>query len=73
MKIGILFDGGGRDWDQKDVAAVMTNVSDIQGCLRRAGHEVSQHPVQLGDVSWLRLGCAQPGCLSSTMMRDASP
>ena len=54
MKIGILFDGGGRDWDQKDVAAVMTNVSDIQGCLRRAGHDVSQHPVQLGDVSWLR-------------------
>jgi len=54
VKIGILFDGGGRDWDQKDGAAVMTNVADIQGCLRRAGHETTLHPVHLGDVSWLR-------------------
>lgn len=54
MKIGILFDGGGRDWDQKDVAAVMTNVTDIQASLRKAGHDVSTHPVLLGDVGWLR-------------------
>ena len=54
MKIGILFDGGGRDWDQKDVAAVMTNVTDIQASLRKAGHDVSTHPVHLGDVTWLR-------------------
>jgi D-alanine-D-alanine ligase len=54
VKIGILFDGGGRDWEQKDVAAVMSNVSDIQSCLRRAGHEASLHAVQLGDVAWLR-------------------
>jgi D-alanine-D-alanine ligase len=32
----------------------MTNVSDIQSCLRRAGHEVNLFPVHLGDVAWLR-------------------
>lgn len=54
MKIGVLYDGGGQDWDQKDVAAVMSNVNDIQATLRRAGHDTSLHPVQLGDVAWLR-------------------
>ncbi len=54
MKIGILFDGGSQDWDQKDVAAVMANVTEIQGCLRRAGHEATLIPVHLGDVGWLR-------------------
>ena len=54
MKIGILFDGGGQDWDQKDVAAVMSNVTEIQVALRRAGHEASLLPVHLGDVAWLR-------------------
>ena len=54
MKIGILFDGGSQDWDQKDVAAVMANVTEIQGWLRRAGHETSLIPVHLGDVAWLR-------------------
>jgi D-alanine-D-alanine ligase len=52
--MGFVFAGGGREWDQKDVAAVMTNVSDIQSCLRRAGHEVNLFPVHLGDVAWLR-------------------
>ena len=54
MKIGILFDGGGHDWDQKDVAAVMSNVNEIQVALRKAGHETAQLPVHLGDVGWLR-------------------
>ena len=54
MKIGILYDGGSRDWDQKDVAAVLANVTEIQGHLRAAGHEVAQIPVHLADVSWLR-------------------
>lgn len=54
MKIGILFDGGSNDWDQKDVAAVLANVNEIQAELRRAGHETSLLPVQLGDVGWLK-------------------
>ncbi|HTL05477.1 MAG TPA: ATP-grasp domain-containing protein [Gemmatimonadales bacterium] len=54
MKIGILFDGGSNDWDQKDVAAVLANVNEVQGELRRAGHETSLLPVHLGDVGWLR-------------------
>ncbi len=54
MKIGILFDGGSQDWDQKDVAAVLANVTEIQGHLRRSGHEATPIPVHLGDVSWLR-------------------
>ena len=54
MKIGILFDGGSTDWDQKDVAAVLANVNEVQGELRRAGHETSLIPVQLGDIAWLR-------------------
>jgi D-alanine-D-alanine ligase len=54
VKIGILFDAGSQDWDQKDVAAVLANVNEVQVCLRRAGHETSLIPVQLGDVNWLR-------------------
>lgn len=54
MKIGILFDGGSQEWDAKDVAAIMANVTEIQGSLRRAGHETTLLPVHLGDVSWLR-------------------
>jgi D-alanine-D-alanine ligase len=54
VKIGILFDGGSNDWDQKDVAAVLANVNEIQAELRRAGHETSLIPVQLGDIAWLR-------------------
>jgi D-alanine-D-alanine ligase len=54
VKIGILFDGGSNDWDQKDVAAVLSNVNEIQAELRRAGHETSLIPVQLGDIAWLK-------------------
>jgi D-alanine-D-alanine ligase len=54
VKIGILYDGGSREWDQKDVAAVMGNVREVQLALRHAGHETTQIPVHLGDVSWLR-------------------
>jgi D-alanine-D-alanine ligase len=54
VKIGILYDGGSQDWDQKDVAAVLANVREVQGVLRRAGHETTLIPVHLGDVSWLR-------------------
>ncbi len=54
MKIGVLYDGGSRDWDQKDVAAVMANVREVQQVLRRAGHEPVLIPVHLGDVHWLR-------------------
>lgn len=54
MKIGILFDGGSQDWDAKDVAAVMSNVTEIQTALRRRGHETTLLPVHLGDVAWLR-------------------
>lgn len=54
MKIGILFDGGSNDWDQKDVAAVLANVNEIQSELRRSGHETSLIPVQLGDIAWLK-------------------
>ena len=54
MKIGIVFDGGSNDWDQKDVAAVLANVNEIQTELRRAGHETGLLPVQLGDVGWLK-------------------
>lgn len=54
MKIGILFDGGSQDWDQKDVAAVLANVTEIQGHLRRSGHDATPIPVLLGDVGWLR-------------------
>jgi D-alanine-D-alanine ligase len=54
VKIGILFDGGSNDWDQKDVAAVLANVNEIQAELRSAGHETGLIPVQLGDVAWLK-------------------
>lgn len=54
MKIGVLFDAGSNDWDQKDVAAVLANVNEVQAELRRAGHETSLIPVQLGDIGWLR-------------------
>jgi D-alanine-D-alanine ligase len=54
VKIGVLYDGGSQDWDQKDVAAVLANVTEIQGCLRRAGNETNLIPVHLGDVAWLR-------------------
>ena len=54
MKIGILYDGGSPDWEQKDVAAVLANVNEIQGALRAAGHETALIPVHLGDVAWLR-------------------
>ncbi|NOT09113.1 MAG: hypothetical protein HOP28_13015 [Gemmatimonadales bacterium] len=54
MKIGILYDAGSQDWDQKDVAAVMSNVTEIQSWLRRSGHEAAPVPVALGDVTWLR-------------------
>ncbi len=54
MKVGILYDGGSQDWDQKDVAAVMANVREVQGVMRRAGHETVLIPVHLGDISWLR-------------------
>ena len=54
MKIGLLYDGGSRDWDQKDVAAVLANVTEIQGHLRAQGHETALIPVHLADVSWLR-------------------
>ena len=54
MKVGILFDGGSNDWDQKDVAAVLANVNEIQLELKRAGHDTSLIPVQLGDVAWLK-------------------
>ncbi|HEU5218100.1 MAG TPA: ATP-grasp domain-containing protein [Gemmatimonadales bacterium] len=54
MRIGILFDGGSQDWDQKDVAAIMSNVTEIQTSLRRAGHDTTLLPVHLGDVGWLR-------------------
>lgn len=54
MKIGILFDGGSQDWDQKDVAAVLANVTEIQGHLKKAGHDATPIPVHLGDVAWLR-------------------
>jgi D-alanine-D-alanine ligase len=32
----------------------MANVTEIQGWLRRGGHETSLIPVHLGDVAWLR-------------------
>lgn len=54
MKIAVLFDGGSQEWDAKDVAAVLANVTEIQGHLRRAGHETTPLPVQLNDVTWLR-------------------
>ncbi|HYN21873.1 MAG TPA: hypothetical protein VE078_13000, partial [Thermoanaerobaculia bacterium] len=54
MKVGVLFDGGSNDWDQKDVAAVLANVNEVQAELRRAGHETSLIPVQLGDIGWLK-------------------
>lgn len=54
MKIAVLFDGGSQEWDAKDVAAVLANVTEIQGHLRRAGHEITQLPVHLDDVTWLR-------------------
>ena len=54
MKIGVLFDGGSQDWDQKDVAAVLANVNEIQAELRKAGHETTLLPVLLGDVGWLK-------------------
>ena len=54
MKIGILYDAGSEDWDQKDVAAVMDNVVQIQASLRQSGHETILIPVALGDVGWLR-------------------
>jgi D-alanine-D-alanine ligase len=54
VKIGILYDGGSDDWDQKDVAAVLANVNHVQVELRRGGHETSLIAVQLGDVGWLK-------------------
>lgn len=54
MKIGILYDAGSPDWDQKDVAAVLANVTEVQSALRQAGHDTVQIPVELGDVGWLR-------------------
>ena len=54
MKIGILYDAGSEDWDQKDVAAVLANVTEVQTSLRQAGHETTHISVELGDVGWLR-------------------
>ena len=54
MKVGVLYDAGSEDWDQKDVAAVLANASEVQASLRAAGHETALIPVGLGDVGWLR-------------------
>ncbi|MGQ0702634.1 MAG: D-alanine--D-alanine ligase family protein [Gemmatimonadales bacterium] len=54
MKVGVLYDAGSEDWDQKDVAAVLANVGEVQVALRSSGHETTQIPVELGDVGWLR-------------------
>jgi D-alanine-D-alanine ligase len=54
VKIGVLYDGGSDDWDQKDVAAVLANVNEIQAELRRSGQETTLIAVQLGDVRWLK-------------------
>lgn len=54
MKIAILYDGGSKDWDQRDVAAVLSNVREVQASLRAAGHETVQIPVHQADVTWLR-------------------
>ena len=54
MKVGILFDAGSSDWEQKDVAAVLANVNEVQAELKQGGHETSLIPVQLGDVRWLK-------------------
>ncbi|MGE0556241.1 MAG: hypothetical protein AB7R55_22660, partial [Gemmatimonadales bacterium] len=54
MRIGIVYDAGGGDWDPKDVAAVLENAASVRGALRRAGHETTMIPVELGDVRWLQ-------------------
>jgi len=54
VRIGIVYDAGGGDWDPKDVAAVLENAASVRGALRRAGHDTTMIPVELGDVRWLQ-------------------
>src|SRR5262249_10018289 len=54
VKIGIVHDAGGGEWDPKDVTAVIDNARSVQRALRNAGHEASLIPVLLGDVRWLQ-------------------
>ncbi|MGH7703595.1 MAG: D-alanine--D-alanine ligase family protein [Gemmatimonadales bacterium] len=53
MKAAILFDAGGAHWDQKDVAAVVQNAREIQGCLKSRGYETCLVPIHLGEFGWL--------------------
>jgi D-alanine-D-alanine ligase len=54
VKVGIVHDAGGGEWDPKDVAAVVDNARSVQRALRAAGHDATLIPVQLGDVRWLQ-------------------
>jgi D-alanine-D-alanine ligase len=54
VRVAVLYDGGSGDWSEADVAAVMANVREIQGSLRRLGHSTSLVPVHLHDLGWLR-------------------
>ncbi|HXE57798.1 MAG TPA: ATP-grasp domain-containing protein [Gemmatimonadales bacterium] len=53
MKVGILFDAGSDNWDQRDVAAVLGNAREIRASLRRRGYEATLIPVEPGSFRWL--------------------
>lgn len=53
MRVAVLYDGGSDEWTAADVAAVMANIREIEGCLLAAGHTAELVPVYLGDLSWL--------------------
>jgi D-alanine-D-alanine ligase len=53
LRVAVLYDGGSDEWTAADVAAVMANIREIEGCLLAAGHTTELVPVYLGDLSWL--------------------
>jgi len=54
VKVGLVFDAGGGEWDPRDVAAVLDNAKSVQQALKNVGHETTLIPIRLGDVRWLQ-------------------
>ena len=53
MRVALLHDGGSDEWSAADVAAVLSNVREIEGILKGAGHTTELIPVYLADLSWM--------------------
>jgi D-alanine-D-alanine ligase len=53
MKVAILFDPGGKHWDQKDIVAAVEGTKVVQNHLRRAGHEATIVPIRPNDWRYI--------------------